>query len=439
MPTNRRWLRLSGPLWRNRDFLRLWGGQTVSRFGSQVTDLALPFVAIVVLRATTFEVAALGVVDFLPFVLLSLPAGVWVDRLRRRPILIAADWGRATVLGSVPIAYALGVLTLGQLFVVGFLTGALTVFFDVSYQSYLPTLVEREQLGDGNSKLETSSSSAQVAGPGLAGLLVGAIRAPYAIAVDAASFVASALFMMRIERVEALPDSSGSPRRMRAEILDGLRYVVRHPLMRPMMIYVASNNFFTSMIGSILLVFAVRHLHLTAATVGLVFSLANIGVLAGALLSTRLVRTFGVGPTLIGLSAAGGLAWVFVPLASGSVAIPFLVLAQFVFGFCAIATNITGITLLQAITPDRMLGRMNASRRFVVWGVIPFGGLAGGALGSSIGLRPTLWLGAVGASVTFIPMLLSPVRRVMRQTDAEEMVRAVNDDFVAATAPSSAV
>jgi MFS family permease len=142
---------------------------------------------------------------------------------------------------------------------------------------------------------------------------------------------------------------------------------------------------------------------------------------------------------MIGLGALGGVAWVFVPLASGSVAIPFLVLAQFVFGFCAIATNITGITLLQAITPDRLLGRMNASRRFVVWGVIPFGGLAGGALGSSIGLRPTLWLGAVGASVTFIPMLLSPVRRVIRQTDAEEMVRTINDDFVAATAPSSAV
>jgi MFS family permease len=436
---SRRWFPVRGSLWSNRDFLCLWAGQTVSEFGSQVTNLALPFVAILVLKATTFEVAALGVVDFLPFVLLSLPVGVWVDRWRRRPILIAADWGRAVVLGSVPVAYALGILTLWQLFAVGFLAGALTVFFDVAYQSFLPSLVERDQLADGNSMLEISRSTSQVAGPGLAGLLVAAIKAPYAIAVDALSFVVSAVMLNRIQQVESVADLSGSERRMRTEILDGLRYVLRHPLMRPMMLFVAISNFFTSLVTSILLVFAVRRLHLSAATVGLIFSLGSIGSLAGAVVASRVARALGIGPALIGLAAMSGVAWLFIPLASGEVAIPFLVLAQLVFGFCAVASNITGISLLQAITPDRLLGRMNASRRFVVWGVIPFGGLAGGALGSYFGLRPTLWLGAVGASVAFMPLVFSPYRRIAHQGDAEELVHKINEDFLSAITQSAVI
>jgi MFS family permease len=428
-------LRPRGPLWRNRDFIRLWSAQTVSQFGSQVTNLALPFVAILVLKATTFEIASLGVVDMLPFILLSLPAGVWVDRLRRRPILIAADWGRALVLASIPIAYAAGDLTLAQLYVVGFLTGALTVFFDVSYQSYLPSLVERGDLSDGNSKLETTRSAAQVAGPGIAGVLVGALKAPYAIAIDAGSFVASALFMTRIERDETLPEASGQ-RRMRHEIAEGLRYVWRHPLMRPALLWVAISNFFNSMLGAVLLVFAVRQLHLTASTVGLIFSLGNIGVLAGAMLAPRIGRALGVGRALVTVSAVGGAAWFLVPSAAGERAIPFLVVAELVFGFCALAANVIGISIYQAITPDRLLGRMNASRRFVVWGIIPFGGLLGGALGSSIGLRPTLWIGAIGSSVAFLPMLFSPYRRVSTHSDAEEVSRSINEEFLAAaTAP----
>jgi MFS family permease len=430
-------LRLRGPLWRNRDFLRLWSAQTVSQFGSQVTTLALPFVAILVLKASTFEIAALGVVEFLPFVFFSLPAGVWVDRLRRRPILIAADWGRAIALVSVPAAYAVGVLTLGQLYLVAFVTGVLTVFFDVSYQSYLPSLVQRDEIAEGNSKLEVTRSAAQVAGPGIAGVLVGALTAPYAILVDASSFVGSALFMTGIKRTELRATSERAVRRkMRAEIAEGLGYVLRHPLMRPMMIWVAISNFFTSIIFSILLVYAVRFLHLSAATVGLVFSLGNIGVLAGALVATRMARRLGIGRTLVGLAVSGGFAFLLVPLASGSRAIPFLVVAQFVFGFSAVAVNINGISLLQAITPDRLLGRMNASRRFVVWGVMPFGSLIGGALGSHLGLRATMWFGASGASLAFIVLVFSPVRRVQRTEDAEEMVRGINEEFALRTAES---
>jgi MFS family permease len=414
-------------LWRNADFLRLWAAQTVSELGSQVTQLALPFVAILVLKASTFEVAALGVVEFLPFALFSLPAGVWVDRLRRRPILIAADWGRALILVSIPLAYLADALTLGQLYAAGFVAGTLTVFFDVSYQSYLPSIVERGSLGDGNSKLETTRSAAQIAGPGLAGLLVRAFTAPYAIFVDAASFAGSALFMTGIKHPEQAPEPvSASRAGMKAEIREGLGYVFRHPLMRPMLLFVAISNFFSNVIFAILLVYAIRVLHLSPATIGLIFSLGNIGVLAGALTATRLARKLGIGWSLIVLGAAGDGSFLLVPLASGSLKIPFLVIPQLVFGFAAVATNVNAISLYQAITPDRLLGRMNASRRFAVWGVIPLGGLTGGALGSQIGLRETLWVGAIGMSVAFLPLLFSPTRLIRSTEDAEALVPAAN-------------
>lgn len=409
-----------GPLWHNRDFLLMWGAQSVSQVGSQVTGLALPLAAIFVLHATTFEVAALNVVDLLPFVLFSLPAGVWVDRLRRRPLMIASDWGRGAALASIPIAYALHGLTLPQLYAVGFTTGTLTVFFDVSYQSYLPSIVERTELGDANSKLETTRSGAQIAGPGLAGLLVGAITAPYAIAVDAASFVGSALLMSAIRRVEVLPEALATARRrMAEEIAEGLRFVVGHPIMRPFLVFVAVSNFFSIVLFSIFLVFAVRDLHLSAETIGLVLSLANVGTLAGALTATRMARVFGIGPTVIALAALSGVALLLIPLARGGYAIPFIVTAQLVYGFCALGMNVNGISLIQAITPDRMLGRTNASRRFVVWGVMPFGGLIGGALGSALGLRTALWIGAIGASLAFVALLPSPLRRIRVLEDAE--------------------
>ncbi|MFL5912329.1 MAG: MFS transporter [Gaiellaceae bacterium] len=411
-----------GPLWQNPDFLLLWSAQSVSQVGSQVTGLALPLAAIFVLHASTFEVAALNVVDMLPFVLFSLPAGVWVDRLRRRPLMIAADWGRAAALASIPISYAAHALTLPQLFLVGFATGTLTVFFDVSYQSYLPSLVETSELGDANSKLEVSRSVAQLGGPGLAGALVGAITAPYAIAVDAASFVGSALLLGAVRRVETLPESlAAARRRMRDEIGEGLRYLLRHPIMRPMMFWVAMSNFAGNVLFSIFIVFAVRDLHLHAATIGLLFSLGNIGTLLGALTAMRLSRRFGIGPAMLGYAAVGGAAPLLIPLARDGYAIPFIVAAQFVFGYCAIGANVNGISLVQAITPDRMLGRMTASRRFVVWGVIPVGGLVGGALGSQVGLRTALWVGAVGQALAFLPVLFSPIRRIRVVADAEAL------------------
>jgi MFS family permease len=408
-------------LWRHPDFMRLWGAQTISQFGSQVTFLALPLAAIVVLDASAFEVAVLGAVEWTPWLLFSLPVGAWVDRVLRRPILIVADIGRALVLLSVPLAYAFDALTIWQLYVVGFATGVLTVFFDVAYQSYLPSLVERNQLEEGNAKLEISRSGAQLAGPGFAGVLVDLVTAPVAILADAVSFVVSALFVGAIRREET-PIQRAEHARLRIEIVEGIRYVVTHPYLRPSMAFVAVSNFFGTVMFSILLVYAVRDLELGPAAIGIIFALGNIGFLVGAALSTRISSRFGVGPTLVGSAVLVGWPLLLVPLAPESAAPPFLVTALLLAGFGGVVYNVTGLSLMQSITPNRLLGRMNASRRFVVWGVIPLGSLAGGALATTIGLRPTLFVGAIGGCLAFAPVLFSPVRSVRRIPDAEEPV-----------------
>lgn len=412
-----------GPIWRNHDFLRLWSAQTISQFGSQISGLALPLVAILLLDASAFEVAVLGVVEYLPFILFSLPAGAWVDRLRRRPILIAADWGRALVLATVPLAYFVGALTIWHLYAVGFLVGAFTVFFDVSYQSYLPSLVKRDELPDANGKLEVSRSAAQTAGPGVAGVLVSVLSAPYAILADAISFVVSALFLTAIRRAEPLPkkaaDDNGS---MWSEIRDGLRFVVRHPIMRPNLIYVGLTNFFFNLVFSIYLVYAVRDLELSASTIGIILSLGNVGTLAGALVAARVGRRFGAGPAMIATAAAGNLSLLFIPLATGALVIPLLVASGLIIGFSFVLYNVVGISLMQQITPDRMLGRMTASRRFIVWGVVPVGMLVGGTLGTAVGLRETIWIGAGLGSLCFVALLASPLRSVKTVADAERLV-----------------
>jgi MFS family permease len=406
-------------LWAHGDFLRLWSAQTISAFGSQVSALALPFVAISILDASAFQVAALTTVEFLPFVLFSLPAGVWVDRLARRPILIISDWGRGVALATIPIAYGLDILTIWQLYAVGFFVGTLTVFFDVAYQSYLPSLVERAQLAEGNSKLEVTRSGAQIGGPGLAGVLIGALTAPIAVALDAASFAASALFVTRIRRREVLERAATASRSMSREIVEGLRFVLSHPYMRPSLIYVAISNFFVTGLFAIFLVYAVRNLGMSAAQAGLIFSIGHVGNLAGAVGAARVAARLGIGPTIIGAAALANWGFLLIPLAPASTPEPFVAAGLFAFGICGVTVNVVGISLSQAVTPDRLLGRMNASRRFVVWGVIPLGSLTAGVLASTLGLHPAIWVCAVGASVAFVPMLLSPVRSVRTLDDAE--------------------
>ncbi len=412
-------MRRPGGLWRHRDFRSLWGAETISQFGSQVTFLALPLVAILVLRESTFKVALLTTLEFLPFLLFTLPAGVWVDRLRRRPILVLGDLGRAVALVSVPIAHWLGVLTIWQLYVVGFVAGVCTVFFDVAYQSYLPALVGREQIVEGNSKLEVSRSAANIGGPGLAGVLVSALTAPIAVLVDAVSFVVSALLLGRIRQQEAVPPRE-ERRALRAELLEGLRYVVAHSYQRGMVACVALSNFFGQVVFSILLVYAVRELGLTAATIGLAFAVGNVGPLLAALTARRISARLGIGRTIVAAACLFGPGTLLIAAAPRDNPIPFLIASMIVMGFGGVLYNVTGISLIQAITPDRMLGRANASRRFIVWGVIPLGALAGGALGSAIGLRPTIVVGAIGGLLAVVSLVLSPVRSIVRVPDSDQ-------------------
>ena len=366
-------------LLRQPDFVKLWTAETISQFGTQVTALAIPFVAIEMLGVSTFEVGLLNVVDFLPFLLVGLVAGVWVDRLRRRPILIAGDLGRAALLASIPVAYTLGVLTIWQLYVVGFLVGTLTVFFDVAYQSYLPSLVGAEHLVEGNGKLEISRSAAQVLGPGIGGLLIGVFRAPFAIVVDSLSYVGSAIFVFLIRRPEPAPAPAAATATggtgMRAEIGEGLRYVLGHRYLRSIAACTASANLLANIGNAVLMVFALRVLRMPAEAIGLALSIGAIGALAGAVTCSRITALLGVGPTIVISSAFFAPAMVLLALVPGDAPLGVMVAVMALFGitggFSVVLYNVNQVSLRQAITPARLQGRMNASMRWFVWGTIP--------------------------------------------------------------------
>ena len=404
-------------LFRHADFMKLWTAETISVFGSSISGLAIPLVAVLILSASAFEVALLGAIEMLPFILFTLPAGAWVDRLRRRPILIAGDLGRAIVLATIPIAYALGGLTMWQLYLVGFVTGTLTVFFDVANQSYLPSVVDRDQLVDGNSKLQISQSAAQIAGPGIAGYLVAILKAPLAVLLDSLSFVISAGFIFLIRRpeppVERQAEDTGAARSsIVTEIREGLGFVLGHRSLRAIAAGTATSNLFGNIVFAIFLVYVVRELGMTPEVIGLVFAVGNIGALVGAALASRAARLFGLGPTIIGSLLLGGFSPLLIALAPAGAPIPFLVLSGVLGGISQMVYNINQVSYRQAICPPRMQGRMNATVRFLVWGTMPVGSIIGGILGSTIGLHETIWIGAILSLVPAVFPLLSPVRRL---------------------------
>jgi MFS family permease len=402
-------------LLRDPDFLKLWTGQTISGFGTQVTILAVPILAALALRVSPLEFGLLTTIEFLPVVLLSLPAGVWVDRLRRRPILIWTDVVRATSLLSIPVAFALGVLTIWQLYLVVLVNGCLTVFFDVAYQSYLPSIVDRDQLVDGNAKLELTRQSSQRLGPGLAGVLIGVFTAPFAILLDAISYAASALFVSWIRRPEPPPvvhDTTGPRPSMRAEIVVGLRYVMGNRVLRALALTVAIGNLFGNIADSILILWLVTEHQFAPALIGLAFTLGSVGVITGALLTSRLTRLVGVGRIIILASIGSSVAWLPIALAPDSLLFPALTATIVVLSFEGVFWNVSAMSLRQAITPPAVRGRMNATMRFISWGTIPLGATLGGVLGGVIGLHNTIWVGALGALLAFVPVLLSPIWRI---------------------------
>ena len=406
--------RPSGALWSHPDFVKLWTGQSISELGSQVSQLAIPWLAAVELHASPLAFSLLGVLGFLPFVLFALPAGVWVDRLRRRQILIVGDSARAVLLMLIPVLWFAGVLEIWHLLVLEFLIGIFTVFFDVAYQSYLPALIEREHLVDGNSKLQVTVGIAQVGGPSLAGALIGAITAPYAIVVDAMSFVISSGFMIRMRHRENLPrQDTNEPRpRMWPQVKEGLAWVVGHRNLRAIAGCTGTSNFCSSLMFAIVILYMVRVLHLSAFEAGAVFAVGSAGSIVGALFANRLGLRLGLGTAIVFTAVIfsfGGLAY---PLAPKSFPLPLLMTGQLLFGFSAIAYNILQVSYRQAITPERLQGRMNAAMRWIVWGTIPLGTLAGGAIAQATTLHTALWVGALLGTPTFLWVLLSPLRSV---------------------------
>ena len=404
-------------LWRQRDFMKLWTGQTISQFGDEITLLGIPLLAIGVLGAGPFEMGILGVVRFLPWIFFTLPAGVWVDRMRRRPILIGADLARAVLLASIPIAFVGDVLTLIQVYIVAFIAGTLEVFFDVAYQSYLPSIVERDELVEGNSKLELSRAGSQVAGPTVAGFMIQAIGAPFAIAFDAISYLGAALFIGLIRRPETGPEphdpAEGKRPSMWQEARAGVGYVVSNKYLRSIAACTGTANLFGNISGAVLVLYLFREdigLGLTAGAIGLIFALGNIGVILGALTGGRLAKAIGIGPTIVLSAALAGISAFAVPLAPPDDPFWVLVIGGLFLGFGVVVYNVNQVGLRQAITPDRMLGRMNATMRLIVWGTIPIGALIGGVLGAVLGLQSALWVSAIGASLSFLPVLFSPVR-----------------------------
>lgn len=396
-------------LFRDHDFRQLYVADAISQLGTQISLLALPLVAVTVLHATPFEVGVLAMFETLAFLVVGLPAGAWVDRMRRRMVLIWGDLGRALVLGSVPVAWVLGVLTMPQLYVVGLLSGVLTVFFDVAYQSYLPHLVGRDHLVEGNAKLEAVRGVNQIAGPTVGGLIIQWLTAPIAVALDAVSFVGSAVFVALIRKREPRPERTVDANLGR-EIAEGLKFVLGNRLLRSIAMCTGSSNFFSGVSGPMLILLFARHLGLPAATIGLVFSFGAIGGLIGALTGTRIARWLGQGPTIwisIGVTAPFAL---LLPLAQRGWLLWVAAFGFLMYWFGAVVYNITQVSFRQGLTPERLLGRMNATMRFLVWGTLPLGAFVGGVLGSVVGVRETLWIAGIGGLFAFLPVFFSPLR-----------------------------
>jgi MFS family permease len=403
---------LGGRLWRDSDFVKLWLGQFVSEIGSQVSQLALPTVAILVLHATPFQVGLLSALEFLAFPVLGLVAGVYADRFRRIRIMAACDALRTLIFGSVPLAWVFGYLSMEQLYVVALLTGICTVFFDISYQSYLPALVSRRDLVEGNSKLEVTRSIAQLSGPALAGFLIQLVGAAQSILVDAASYVVSVISLLAIRKPEPnpSPSSTAGPTSFWQQLWEGVQVVLGNTTLWKIAGSTASSNLGSNIVFAVYLIFAYRYLHLSPATVGLVFAAAAVGGLLGAVSAGAAARLLGLGLTLFVTIVVGGLAYFIVPLAQYGFAVPLLIASSFVGFFTSPIYNINQVSLRQAITPDRVQGRMNATMRTIVWGTIPIGALVGGILGTYVGIVPTLFIGATISTLAGIWILSGPVR-----------------------------
>lgn len=392
----------------------LWGGQSISEIGSAVTTVALPLAAVVLLHASTFQVGLLTAAGTASFLLVALPAGLVVDRVAKRWLMLVCDVARTLIIGSVALAAAFGVLTMAQLFAVALLSGLATVFFDVAYQSYVPVLVDREQLHDGNGKLGATQSFAQVVGPGLGGGLFGVLKAG-AMSIDAFSYAVSAVSLWLIKtREPARPATARQRNGLFGEIFAGLRFVAGHRVLRKVAACTGTANLFGAMSGAIEIIFLVRIVHIRPAEVGLLFSIGSLGGILGGVLSGRLARWIGSARIIWFSMLVFGAIPILLPLTATGWRLAFFPIAVAGLSFTAVVYNIAQVSYRQIICPPELLGRMNAAMRWIVWGTLPLGGLLGGVLGSAtaLGVRPTLWVSVLGSWAAGFWVLFSPLRRM---------------------------
>ncbi|HEY0260468.1 MAG TPA: MFS transporter [Lacisediminihabitans sp.] len=409
-------------LWANGPFLRLWSGQTASAIGSQLSNLAIPVLAVSVLSASSFQVGLLGAVETAAFLVIGLPAGAWVDRWLKRRVMLFADLTRAIVLLAIPVLWFAGILNIWQLIVVAGLAGAATVFFEVAYQSYIPVLVPAGALAEANSRLETTQQLARVGGPAISGALLAVVRPAILIAGDALSYLLSFVVLSTI-RDEEVRAARAERRPLVAEIREGMAFVLNEPLLRRIVLCTAVGNFFSTLTTTMLPVLVLRELHVGVAAWGVALSVGAVGGLLGALFSARIARRIGEG-TVIPLSALGlGLGLLLLglmPLAPHA-AVPILVIAEFLVSFTVLIYNIAQVTFRQRICPRPLLGRMNASIRFVVWGVMPIAGIVSGLLSTAVGVVATVWIGGIGSTAACVFVLFSPLLG-MRELPSEATV-----------------
>ncbi|WP_206785297.1 MFS transporter [Amycolatopsis sp. MtRt-6] len=395
-------------LWGNRDFRLLWTGETTSMLGSMVATTALPLVAVITLQASTFGVALLTAVAWLPWLVIGLPAGAWVDRLPKRPVMLICNTVSMVVFGSVPVAAAFGALTMPYLLVVALLGGVAKVFFSLAYRAYLPTLVGEDDLLEGNAKLDGSESATQVAGPGLAGLLAQAFGPVSGVLVDAVSFGVSVLCVRAIRVRETVAAAARTP--LRSQIAEGLRFVTGDRYLRTLMTFGAVSNLALTGYSSIQVVFLSRTLGASPGMVGLVMALAASGGVLGALLAGRLGARFGTARAFLLCEVFAAPMLFLGPLSSPGWGLVLAVLA--VFGVCTgvVASNVLTTTFRQQYCPPELFGRISSSASIVNYGTIPLAGVCSGLLGEVIGVRATLWV-AAGVLVAALPMLV-PFRKL---------------------------
>ncbi|WP_181771087.1 MFS transporter [Amycolatopsis pittospori] len=405
------------------DFRRLWAGDTASQVGAFAGHTVIPLLAATVLAATPFQMGLLTAAETIAFLVIGLPAGVWVDRMRRRTLMLRADFVRAALLLSIPVAWWAGMLSLTQLIVVATLVGTATVFFDIAYQSYLPTLVGREHLLEGNAKLQASQSVAFLAGPGIGGGLVQLIGAANAVLTTGLGFLTSALFLLRIRTVEPEPERHEDAKLL-PQIAEGLRFVFTDTTLRSIVACTATANLFNGAFTAVQILFLNRDLGLSPATVGVVLAIGGIGGITGAIFANAITRRIGQARSIWLVPLLTWPFYLLLPLAAPGWRVLLFPVATMIAGFGIIVYNVAQVSYRQAVCPDRLLGRMNASVRFVVWGMLPLGGLLGGVLGEAIGIRGTLWVAVAGETAALLWVVFSPLRK-LRDLPSEPIAQPV--------------